>query len=151
MPRSKERPARRRPAQLRTSPDPDPMHPLLAGVDTPTPGPLLGVARLLLSPPAGSDDPAASRDHLVRSFSAVDRVGASAAVLAIATLTVDPDLRRRVRRKIAERGHVLPRWLAELDRSTPVDRAVQISTVRSEEHTSELQSRQYLVCRLLLE
>src|SRR3712207_1593970 len=27
----------------------------------------------------------------------------------------------------------------------------QIATVRSEEHTSELQSRQYLVCRLLLE
>src|SRR3712207_7951856 len=26
-----------------------------------------------------------------------------------------------------------------------------ISSVRSEEHTSELQSRQYLVCRLLLE
>src|SRR3712207_6977698 len=30
-----------------------------------------------------------------------------------------------------------------------VDVAVQV--VRSEEHTSELQSRQYLVCRLLLE
>src|SRR5258707_5022863 len=27
----------------------------------------------------------------------------------------------------------------------------QIDSVRSEEHTSELQSRQYLVCRLLLE
>src|SRR3712207_7514116 len=27
----------------------------------------------------------------------------------------------------------------------------QAATVRSEEHTSELQSRQYLVCRLLLE
>src|SRR3712207_8489181 len=27
----------------------------------------------------------------------------------------------------------------------------QITNVRSEEHTSELQSRQYLVCRLLLE
>src|SRR3712207_8607835 len=27
----------------------------------------------------------------------------------------------------------------------------EASTVRSEEHTSELQSRQYLVCRLLLE
>src|SRR3712207_8563154 len=26
-----------------------------------------------------------------------------------------------------------------------------VSTIRSEEHTSELQSRQYLVCRLLLE
>src|SRR3712207_7645883 len=28
---------------------------------------------------------------------------------------------------------------------------VEITDVRSEEHTSELQSRQYLVCRLLLE
>src|SRR3712207_8916223 len=33
---------------------------------------------------------------------------------------------------------------AEYDEMTPLDR-------RSEEHTSELQSRQYLVCRLLLE
>src|SRR5258707_9931665 len=32
----------------------------------------------------------------------------------------------------------------KIDRST-------IASVRSEEHTSELQSRQYLVCRLLLE
>src|SRR3712207_7553092 len=32
----------------------------------------------------------------------------------------------------------------------PTD-AVRISHSRSEEHTSELQSRQYLVCRLLLE
>src|SRR3712207_7542341 len=30
-------------------------------------------------------------------------------------------------------------------------RAVDVVTLRSEEHTSELQSRQYLVCRLLLE
>src|SRR3712207_8622559 len=30
-------------------------------------------------------------------------------------------------------------------------RAVDLADVRSEEHTSELQSRQYLVCRLLLE
>src|SRR3712207_7453456 len=29
--------------------------------------------------------------------------------------------------------------------------AARIGAVRSEEHTSELQSRQYLVCRLLLE
>src|SRR3712207_7211191 len=29
--------------------------------------------------------------------------------------------------------------------------AVAVRTTRSEEHTSELQSRQYLVCRLLLE
>src|SRR3712207_7148427 len=36
-----------------------------------------------------------------------------------------------------------------LRRSTP--RSGRSSTCRSEEHTSELQSRQYLVCRLLLE
>jgi predicted nucleic acid-binding protein len=72
---------------------------------------------------------AAALDELVRSFSGADRVETSAALLAIATITVDPDLRRRVRREIAERGHVLPRWLAELDRTEPVDRAVEISTV----------------------
>src|SRR3989449_7572040 len=32
-----------------------------------------------------------------------------------------------------------------------LDAAVQLSTTRSEEHTSELQSRLHLVCRLLLE
>src|SRR3712207_7561179 len=32
-----------------------------------------------------------------------------------------------------------------------VDHDVDTAAVRSEEHTSELQSRQYLVCRLLLE
>src|SRR3712207_7845804 len=31
------------------------------------------------------------------------------------------------------------------------DRAERVDRLRSEEHTSELQSRQYLVCRLLLE
>src|SRR3712207_7835913 len=38
--------------------------------------------------------------------------------------------------------------------STPWEMAPMVATVpeaRSEEHTSELQSRQYLVCRLLLE
>src|SRR3712207_7861940 len=33
----------------------------------------------------------------------------------------------------------------------PADRVVEELVERSEEHTSELQSRQYLVCRLLLE
>src|SRR5258707_10878081 len=32
-----------------------------------------------------------------------------------------------------------------------VDRLQNLPVLRSEEHTSELQSRQYLVCRLLLE
>src|SRR5258707_2913332 len=33
----------------------------------------------------------------------------------------------------------------------PPDSGIASASIRSEEHTSELQSRQYLVCRLLLE
>src|SRR3712207_9100715 len=58
---------------------------------------------------------------------------------------------------IARRG--VPCSGAARDPSTPVrssagDGSLTLDTayhVRSEEHTSELQSRQYLVCRLLLE
>src|SRR5947209_12338386 len=42
--------------------------------------------------------------------------------------------------------HGAARYLANLERCCSVPRHA-----RSEEHTSELQSRQYLVCRLLLE
>src|SRR5947209_12586402 len=53
-----------------------------------------------------------------------------------------------------------PKRSASADSGTPVVRTVRDNTTRgrapgaswrSEEHTSELQSRQYLVCRLLLE
>src|SRR5206468_10129944 len=43
------------------------------------------------------------------------------------------------------------RLLAAVLRQDEADRAIQILRVRSEEHTSELQSRSDLVCRLLLE
>src|SRR3712207_7085975 len=39
----------------------------------------------------------------------------------------------------------------DASRQRPLDQAVRPGETRSEEHTSELQSRQYLVCRLLLE
>src|SRR3712207_8130491 len=41
--------------------------------------------------------------------------------------------------------------LAELRLADARRKAVVLADARSEEHTSELQSRQYLVCRLLLE
>src|SRR3712207_8668498 len=41
--------------------------------------------------------------------------------------------------------------VAALERLGPVGQPRLVATPRSEEHTSELQSRQYLVCRLLLE
>src|SRR3712207_7720202 len=50
-----------------------------------------------------------------------------------------PPLRRPAR---ADRRRALPRHLPAL---------AGAGAARSEEHTSELQSRQYLVCRLLLE
>src|SRR3712207_6952321 len=48
-------------------------------------------------------------------------------------------------------------WVSDPDQAIAEAEAAQTETVerleeqRSEEHTSELQSRQYLVCRLLLE
>src|SRR3712207_7427783 len=46
-------------------------------------------------------------------------------------------------------------WVAAVlpssDRGTYLESLELIRDLRSEEHTSELQSRQYLVCRLLLE
>src|SRR3712207_7413204 len=57
---------------------------------------------------------------------------------------------RRSGRKVftasVARGQELLRLFGEQDL-----RAVMLGIGRSEEHTSELQSRQYLVCRLLLE
>src|ERR1035437_3301732 len=44
-------------------------------------------------------------------------------------------------------------WLgtSAIKAQTKDERAFVLQAIRSEEHTSELQSRQYLVCRLLLE
>src|SRR3712207_8429993 len=58
-----------------------------------------------------------------------------------AALAIPAGLAWRVAKTIEERGTVKRGYLGIL--SQPVK--------RSEEHTSELQSRQYLVCRLLLE
>src|SRR3712207_7158467 len=56
--------------------------------------------------------------------------------------------RKTVHRRIAERRHVLT-GNDVLGQNQPI--RLQNRHTRSEEHTSELQSRQYLVCRLLLE
>src|SRR3712207_7447043 len=41
--------------------------------------------------------------------------------------------------------------LLDVARRTWSDRLLELLQIRSEEHTSELQSRQYIACRLLLE
>src|SRR3712207_8601960 len=54
--------------------------------------------------------------------------------------------------EVVEAGHRSGRDAGEFDRTTRMlDQQPPFVVARSEEHTSELQSRQYLVCRLLLE
>src|SRR3712207_8329278 len=82
-------------------------------------------------------------------FRSVQRVEGLHAVERVVVSLVRPDLRvevleaarhpRRVARLVVVRQQVA-RAVAQVARE-----------LRSEEHTSELQSRQYLVCRLLLE
>src|SRR3712207_7720510 len=63
-------------------------------------------------------------------------------------LLVEEPQRREVL-DLLERDHVGPGGEDGLLRQPPRGRVEAVE--RSEEHTSELQSRQYLVCRLLLE
>src|SRR5258707_10778316 len=72
---------------------------------------------------------------------------------AVANALADPVVRKRltdIAQDIFPREQLTPEALlayhkAEIEKWWPIIKA------RSEEHTSELQSRQYLVCRLLLE
>src|SRR6266498_5079290 len=66
---------------------------------------------------------------------------------------VRPETRQRVEQAIAELGYVPSRLARGLSRQRTGTLAVIVPDVanRSEEHTSELQSRPHLVCRLLLE
>src|SRR3712207_7357745 len=70
------------------------------------------------------------------------------------SVLADDELEDDVDEAVGGRQLLLPdlglRALLEDDEDAPVERAALLG-LRSEEHTSELQSRQYLVCRLLLE
>src|SRR5947209_15460414 len=72
-----------------------------------------------------------SEAHFIRTFRA----------------TFDETPHRYLQRRRVERAMYL---LRATDRSV-TDICLDVGFSRSEEHTSELQSRQYLVCRLLLE
>src|SRR3712207_8149993 len=64
--------------------------------------------------------------------------------------TVSPTATRTRTTTDAPNLTAMPRSLNQRTRGAVVDMVVLLGR-RSEEHTSELQSRQYLVCRLLLE
>src|SRR3712207_9010704 len=84
-----------------------------------------------------SDDLAIIADVAERTWAAVERGRAEAALAA--------------QMAEAERGRsTLEALMAHVPEGITIADAPDV-TIRSEEHTSELQSRQYLVCRLLLE
>src|SRR3712207_7015464 len=64
-----------------------------------------------------------------------------------------PRFRRKGRRERSRRrsGHERPRRSGASRDGSRCCATAHLTSPRSEEHTSELQSRQYLVCRLLLE
>src|SRR3712207_6969288 len=60
------------------------------------------------------------------------------------------DIPELARKLVEDKSPMILRELALAMSYEPAEKAIPV-LVRSEEHTSELQSRQYLVCRLLLE
>lgn len=91
---------------------------LLAVVDPGRRGPL-----------SGGDDPGtATRDALFESLLGVELPETSALLLALAALSSDELLQRRVRADVAARGHDLPGWLSALDTAEPAE-ALQLSHV----------------------
>src|SRR3712207_8357904 len=65
--------------------------------------------------------------------------------------TLFRSVRRAARAKRASMETSIPGARTPPTYSPAAETALKLVDVRSEEHTSELQSRQYLVCRLLLE
>src|SRR3712207_7326139 len=77
--------------------------------------------------------------------------GRSAPAFELLVDRLDPPLSALARREVIDGLAVEPVADADPDGLEPVEDVELGERDRSEEHTSELQSRQYLVCRLLLE
>ncbi|MCV2488221.1 hypothetical protein OF117_02490 [Geodermatophilus sp. YIM 151500] len=97
-----------------------------AALDADEPLPLLGLASTALHFLDPRNDllrqgrtPDESMDTLLANLFAAPIPETSALLTAVATLARDDELRRRVRREVADRGDVLPRWLVQLATSRP--------------------------------
>lgn len=75
---------------------------------------------------AGPEPELPSRTELIQGFLDVPAPETSALLAAIAGISDDEMLRRRVKRELAARAEALPRWLAELHDAKPAARAVEV-------------------------
>jgi Domain of unknown function (DUF6398) len=114
------------------------MDDVAAALDSGEPLALLGLASSLLqalepdhrSPFGREQEPGLPpRDEVLQAFFDIPVLPTSALLSAIAALADDDVLRRRVRREVGTRGHVLPHWLAELDRDTAVTGVMEMRHV----------------------
>ncbi len=123
--------ARRRPQRRR---EPDLIERIADALDEGEPLALLELAALFLAVvDPRSDDPfrpdpeRPTREQLLGSFLDAPLPETSALLAAVATLSRDDVLRRRVSHEIADRAHALPSWLAELSRATAAPEAVEVT------------------------
>ncbi|CCG04386.1 DUF6398 domain-containing protein [Blastococcus saxobsidens] len=133
---TKDRPHGRSRAPARQPVLHDPLADVTAALATDEPLALLGLASTLLASfderasLGRRDKPSMPRlDELLQAFFAIEEVETSALLAALSGLAGDEVLRHEVRREIAAREHVLPRWLPDLDGAEPVERAFEMRHV----------------------
>jgi hypothetical protein len=132
--RPKQRAAKRRRPQRQE--EPDLLEQIATALDDDDPLALLGMASALLAAvdprshnPFQQVPDGPTRDEFVESFLAVPLPETSALLAAVAGVSGDDLLRRRVAREIANRAHPLPEWLTGLSRATAAPEAVEVTHV----------------------
>ena len=114
--------------------EPDLIERIAVALETEDPLELLALASTMLTVvdprsrnPFRPQPDAPDREQLLESFMGAPMFETSALLAAVAALSGDEILRRRVSREIADRAHSLPAWLAELSRALAVPEAVEVT------------------------
>jgi hypothetical protein len=123
--------AKRRPQRRR---EPDLIERIADALDAGEPLALLELASTLLevvdprsNNPFQPDPDRPTREQLLDSLLAAPLPETSALLTAVAALSRDDVLRRRVAREVAERAHALPSWLTELPKTAAAPEAVEVT------------------------
>jgi hypothetical protein len=131
--RPKGRPARRRSTNRRARREPDLIELVVDACEDGSPIALLGLASSLLSavdprthPLEDFDEPEATRADLVEALLSAPMPETSALITAIAALTGDDVLGRRIAQVAALNGHASPAWLNGIARTAPRTHAVEL-------------------------